>query len=79
MQNDNKKIEDTDYDEKNENDDLIKQSMINWTPGDDRPMISQSFSRNGITKTEYPRPKQSQPIVKPLAHNRGVNDPNSNR
>lgn len=42
--------------------DLMRKAIErSYTPGDDTPLISQSFSRSGITKTE-PR-KQSQPVT----------------
>lgn len=84
MQNDNKK---TDIDDegnqlgvKQDNpsiSDTINNANIAWTPGQTLPFVANIFTKSGITKTEYPEPKQESPIRKPLAGEYKITGPST--
>jgi hypothetical protein len=48
----------------------IKDSAIAWTPGEDRAMVAQIYTKGGLTSSPIPVPKQGAPIRKPLFDNK---------
>jgi hypothetical protein len=76
MKNDNKSTdienESEQLGDKDENpsiDKTINNAEIAWTPGENRPMIANIYTKGGITKTADPIPKQGSPVRPPYAKN----------